>query len=130
MTVKTDFSEFAEDFKKTKDDYCQPSSFCELRAGCQPVLPASDPLSAESQRICKTWQPDEVASTNLEVDTLEHRLGFISKRGFGKSHYRSTCHLTKDPDRRHLLTHSLRKMRNQVVDQLDVAIYPGFPTNV
>jgi len=61
MTVKTDFSEFAGDFQKTKTDYCQPSSFCAPSNGsCQSTLPASDPLHAESQSICETWAGKDI----------------------------------------------------------------------
>jgi hypothetical protein len=55
LTVTADFSEFASNFAETRGDYCQPKDFCALVSGkCQSPLDTTDPLYAESQRICET----------------------------------------------------------------------------
>jgi len=66
LTVKVDFEEFANDFIESREDNCQPKSFCGLEGSeckCSKELMNSDPELYEQctqGNICRTWGGKDV----------------------------------------------------------------------
>lgn len=71
LTIRVDFAEFAEDFRKSREDNCQPESFCALddpnapapNCVCSSELMASDPelyQECVDGNICGTWGGKDV----------------------------------------------------------------------
>jgi hypothetical protein len=63
LTVSVDLSSFAGEFTATKNDFCQPPSFCTLAGntcGCSASLPSDQLAACQAGNICGKWAGKDI----------------------------------------------------------------------
>ncbi len=63
LTVTTDLSSFAGEFATTKNDFCQPPTFCTLTGntcGCSTSLPSDQLAACQAGNICGKWAGKDI----------------------------------------------------------------------
>jgi hypothetical protein len=63
LTVTADLSSFANEFTDTKNDFCQPPTFCTLTGntcGCSPSLPSDQLAACQAGNICGKWAGKDI----------------------------------------------------------------------
>jgi hypothetical protein len=63
LTVSVDMSSFAGEFAATKNDFCQPPTFCTLTGntcGCSTSLPSDQLAACQAGNICGKWAGKDI----------------------------------------------------------------------